>query len=577
MAFLKVIQGKAPQEILELIGERTIIGRHPTCGIVLESAAVSRHHAQILVSHGRYYLEDLRSRNRTLLNGQALEGRDKLNDRDSIQVCDVIFRFHEKVPSDDDSPLLDLRSRPQFGQRSRSDKSPDGLPNLLSGDEAADDSSDDSSVITTINTRSGTELRLGVRPEVKLRAVLEIGRVLASVLDLDEVLQKTLGELFQMFSQADEGFVLLRNRDNRKLALKATKTRSGRGEAAARISTTIVRQAMESGNAVLSADPVKDTRFKSSDSIPELQIKSMMCVPLSDKGGNALGVIQLASLDIRRPFSQDDLDVLVSVASQVGMAVENARLHEDLLQQREIERDLEFATQIQLGFLPNKRPNFADYEFADYYESAMRVGGDYFDYIALPDGRVAVALGDVAGKGIPAALMMARLYSSARFHLLTQPDVAGALCGLNAEFASSGLGFRFITLVAAVLDPKTNEITIANAGHLPPLFRRQNGDIELLAKANSGMPLGVAPQETFHETKVKLEPGETLTFYTDGITESMNANNKIYGRDRLCRLLARMPANAEQTVNGIINDVETFCSGRPQRDDVCLVCLVRRK
>ena len=220
-------------------------------------------------------------------------------------------------------------------------------------------------------------------------------------------------------------------------------------------------------------------------------------------------------------------------------------------------------------------PSFPGYAFGDYYESALKVGGDYFDYIALPNGRVAVAIGDVAGKGIPAALLMARLYSSARFHLLTQAGVAEAIAGLNAEFASSALGFRFITFVAAVLDPATHEITIGNAGHLAPLLRRHDGKVDIIGKTDSGMPLGVNPQEVFREVKVTLAPGEMLTLYTDGITESMNAKNKIYGRERLSTFLANAPIDAAKTVHGVVSDVEKFCAGRSQRDDMCLVCVAR--
>jgi serine phosphatase RsbU (regulator of sigma subunit) len=215
------------------------------------------------------------------------------------------------------------------------------------------------------------------------------------------------------------------------------------------------------------------------------------------------------------------------------------------------------------------------YRFHDYYEAALRVGGDYFDYVALPDGRLAIAVGDVAGKGVPAALLMASLYSTARFHLLTQPALAQALAGLNSQVASGGLGHRFISLVLVVVDPRSHQITIANAGHLPPLLRHRNGNIQTVGLAESGMPLGVIPDQTFRETEIRLEPGELLTLYTDGITEAMNPYNEIYGRARLGDFLSKGPADVDELVPGIVADVEKFCDGRPQRDDLCLVCLQR--
>ena len=140
------------------------------------------------------------------------------------------------------------------------------------------------------------------------------------------------------------------------------------------------------------------------------------------------------------------------------------------MEQRDLDRDLEFATQVQLGFLPKSKPKLPQYTFADYYEAALRVGGDYFDYVWLPDGRLAVAVADVAGKGVPAALLMARLYASTRFQLLTTPDPAVAVTNLNAEISSSGLGHRFVTFLLMVLDPLRHEMTLVNAGIRPRCY-----------------------------------------------------------------------------------------------------------
>ncbi|MCA9068322.1 MAG: serine/threonine-protein phosphatase, partial [Planctomycetaceae bacterium] len=229
----------------------------------------------------------------------------------------------------------------------------------------------------------------------------------------------------------------------------------------------------------------------------------------------------------------------------------------------------------QLGFLPNNRPNIKGYAFYDYYEPAQSVGGDYFDYVPLRNKHMAIAAADVAGKGIPAALLMARLYSAARFHLLTQPTVAKAMTGLNREIASSGLGYRFITCVIAVLDPKNHQLTIANAGHMPPLLRHINGVVEPVAKDVGGLPLGVLPDQTFEEAVVPLKPGDTFVSFTDGITEAMNAANELYTVRSLSRYLSTGPKTPEDLVKGLIQDVEQFCDSRAQSDDMCLVCLQR--
>jgi len=578
VAYLRVDKGSCPGQILELTGARMVVGRHPSCEIVLDNAAVSRRHAQILESHGNYFIEDLRSRNRTYLNGTAVDGRISLKDADTIIVCDVELSFHLHMAPDSDSPTVTVAgssSADSAPSKAAQQATSGGDGRNLVFDDDSHDSLDSSSIVSTLSAKGSSSLRLSVKPEAKLRAVLEIGRSLGNSLRLDDVLQKTLDGLFKIFPQADNGFVLLKDPERNRLLVKAAKSRQGGEEPSVRISMTVVRQAMKTGEAILSANALGDERFKSSESLSDLQIRSMMCVPLIGHDDDPLGVIQIDTRDLPQRFAPDDLDMLVSVSSQVSLAVANATLHEELQQQRDQERDLKFATQVQLGFLPNKRPQLPGYQFADYYEAAQQVGGDYFDYVTLSDGRVAVALGDVAGKGVPAALLSARLYSSARFHLLTKPTVGEALTGLNSELVSSGLGYRFITFVVMIIDAKSNTVTIANAGHWPPLLRHCGGDISDIATQTSGAPLGVLPDQSFGETTIPLRPGEVLLLFTDGITEAMNPADDIYGAKRLRRILSSGPDSAQELVQDIVTDVESFCSGRAQRDDMCLVCVRR--
>ncbi len=545
------------------------MGRHPNCQIVLDHEAVSRHHAQILDSHGTYYLEDLRSRNGTLLNGELIEGRRELEDRDEVKICDLLFRFY--------------LTRPESGTAVNSSSRVVGAPPDVVqdgrgiSDAVYDDPNELSSIVTSFNVASSSSLRLGVKPETKLRAVLTITSALANNLTVEAVLPLILDELFKMFSQADTGFILLKDSVRNKLLVKATKTRrldlaeSG----AIRLSTTIIRQAVKSGQAILTANASEDSRFDASESLSNLQIRSMMCVPLMSKGGEVLGVIQLDAQSMANPFSQDDLDILVSVATQSALSIENAHLHEEVLRQRDLERELEFATQVQLGFLPNERPRIPQYEFFDYYEAAQSVGGDYFDYVKLPNHRIGITVGDVAGKGVPAALLMARLSSAARYQLITQPTAADALSSLNTEIASSGLGYRFITLVLAVLDYSAHTLTIANAGHLPPLCRRGDGTLKHLGIKETGMPLGIAKEQKYQQVCVDLKSADTVLFYTDGVTESMNANNDLYHKDRLLKYILKAPQQLSVMIRGLVSDIEKFCDGRAQRDDICVVAVQR--
>jgi len=585
VAFLKVTKGSSAGQVLTLSGERTILGRHPSCQVVLDNGSVSRQHALIIETGGAHFVEDLRSRNGTQVNGTSIRGRTELTDGDELQVCDYAFLFLRQLER--------IVAAPVAGSASLNNSV---LPLVNSLREMVDDSDygsnkdvgpagshtgikalpDSSSVIAALQAGSSARgLRLNVRPEAKLRAVLEISAALGRLLKLGDVLPVILKSLSKIFPQADWGFVLLKEGDSDKMRTSASWSRRPGDEDEVPISMTVVNQAMQDGQAILSADVMGDQRFRSSESLSELQLRSLMCVPLTDSAGTALGVIQLSTLDVSQPFNADDLDLLVSVSVQASLAVENATLHDTVLRQRDYERDMEFAAQVQLGFLPDQSPKLPGYEFADFYEAAFSVGGDYFDYVWLPDGRVALAIGDVAGKGVSAALLMARLHASARYHLLSECSASKAMNSLNVEVATSGLGFRFITLAFAVIDPKTNEISIANAGHLPPARRLADGRVELIGMNESGMPLGVVADQQFEELVIRLEPSESLVFYTDGITEAMNEGSVLFGKERLMTALASCQGDSEALVKCLVTAVEKFCDARAQFDDIC-VTAVRR-
>ncbi|HLJ11875.1 MAG TPA: SpoIIE family protein phosphatase [Planctomycetaceae bacterium] len=582
MAVLMVVKGSCPGQLVELLGERMVMGRHPSCHIVLDNAAVSRNHAQILESHGTYYLEDLRSRNGTLLNGKKIQGRTEIRDGDEIRVCEVVLQFFQGLPPEsDDVPVptpMTLGRAPGGNERGGTISDTDVAELARSGpfsEKMIDESSSDSSSIITSLDLTNRGPRIAVRPEAKLRAVMEISQNLARALKTEELLPRILESLFKIFPLADRGFVVIKDAASGLLQVQSLRTRREEPLDSAPLSMTILREAIDKARAILSADAASDKRFSLSDSVSSLKIRSVMCAPLVAKAGEPLGAIQIDTRDTSTPFSEDDLEVLASVAAQAALALENAQLHTAALKQRDYERDLEFATQVQLGFLPNERPRLEGYEFFDFYEAAQRVGGDFFDYVPLPDGRLAITVGDVAGKGLPAALLMARIYSDARYELLAKPTPAESMTSLNASVCSSGLGHRFITLAFVVLDPKSHAITIVNAGHLPPLLRSRRGQVKPLGTDVSGLPLGIQPETIYGQTAVRIEPDDSVVLATDGVTEAMNSSNEIYGTPRLTAFLKKAPSQAAPLGEALVADVEAFCAGHTQRDDICLICFHR--
>lgn len=556
MAVLQVLNGLNPGQQFPLDREKSVLGRSPDCDIVLDVGAVSRFHAQILQTGADYFVEDLKSRNGTYVNGDLVQGRRQLKDRDQLKVCDLLFSFHQVLPP-------------------AKHESPVGT----SGTVILDDSemATSSTIMSKLDvSSSGSGLRVTVNPELKLRAMLEITRNLATSLELEEVLPKILNSLFNVFIQADRGFVVLREAPGGPLIPKAVKYRRDEGDDTVRISRTVVNQAMDSKEALLSADATTDTRFQMSESIADFRIRSMMCAPLVDSVGRALGVIQIDTLDQRSRFQQGDLDVLASVATQAAFAVENAQLHESALKQKAYERDLALAHRVQQGLLPSEPPQMADYEFFDFYEPANQVGGDYFDYIELPDNRLAVVVADVSGKGIPAALLMAKVSADTRYFLASERTPAAAVCKLNQSFARRGWEDRFVTLVLGLIDCQTQKLTIVNAGHMAPYLLDAHGKVSTLGEAESGVPLGVDSDYVYEEFTCNLAPGDSLTLFTDGISEAMNDAGDLYGLERIQTQLLKGNTSVGQLGKRILDDVKLFVGQHPQSDDMCLLCLGRK-
>jgi serine phosphatase RsbU (regulator of sigma subunit) len=564
MAVLEAIEGLKPGQLYPLEGESAVLGRHPACDIVLESGSVSRQHARIVNVAGNFYIEDLHSRNGTLLNGRPVTQRQILADSDKVDICELKFLFHRAVGESESAASGGIG--PAGSRRQPADEAM-----MIDDDRPVHESTFTSKVDVS------TGLRLDLNTAAKLKALVGISQNLGRALSVAEVLPKLLDSLFAIFPQADRGFIVLEDPWTHRLLPKAVKYRRPAQGENVRISRTILSRVMASKEAILSADAAVDTRFDMAESIVDYPIHSMICAPLLNRDGQPLGVIQLVSLDPRNRFQRDDLDLLVSVACQAAFAVENAQLHEAALQDQALRRELDVAHEVQRGFLPSAAPRIPEYEFFEFYEPANQLGGDYYDYIELPGGRLAVVVADVSGKGVSASLLMAKLSAETRFCLASEPEPAQAMARLNRLFCESAWDDRFVTMALALLDPRRHEVLILNAGHLPPLWRRGPGRVEPVAGPESGLPLGVEQAVDYVPHLLRLAPGESLIMYTDGITEAMNQRDDLYGSARLLRMSAAEADGVARLGRRILDDVRVFVGARPQSDDMCLACFGRAK
>ncbi len=552
MANLEVVKGPNQGARLPLSGEKIIMGRNADCGIVINLPPVSREHAVIhRRGDGKYYIEDLKSRNHTFVNSTKIEVPTLLRHNDHIRICDSEFRFLDRLPLP---------------------------PDLAKGGPPGEEEDDSSSTVEASITHSSKQI-LETQPSEKLAFLLAITSELTQTFHLDQLLPKIADSLFQVFKQADRCFVIFGEEGSDRLIPRVIKTRRATDESNARFSRRIVHKCLENSEALLSEDATSDKRFDLSQSIADCRIRSVMVAPMIMRStGKAFAVIQMDTQDRNKKFTQDDLKLLLAVAGQAAIALENAKLHEDLVARAGLERDLKLAHQVQMSFLPSKSPQVPGYQFFAHYEPAQEVGGDYYDFVPLPGPRLAVMIGDVAGKGVPAALLMAKVSSDARFTMLTEPDPAEAVYKLNERMQEAGMLDRFVTLAAGVLDPANNRVTFVNAGHMPALvYRSATKTIEeAVTRDQTGFPLGVAEGIPYDAVTVALNPGDLAVLFTDGVTEAKNKRDEEFqDGGRMPATILGGPLNAEDVGKRLVAAVRQHALGCKQHDDITVVCFGR--
>ena len=547
--------GPRSGERLVLDAGRIVVGRHPDCDVVLDAAAVSRQHCAVTVTPDGVVVEDLRSRNGTLLNGVPLAGPRRLENGDELSICGHRLAFLDDSADDlSDAIVIDDEFE----------------------DEGPDVPRSDALIVSQLDVpRPSLDQGLDKHTEAKLRAVLGINRAIGVSLSLDDVLPRLLDGLLEAFPQAERGFVLLAQQPAGTLRLRARKIKRA-GDGPPRLSRTLIDRVASSRQAILSADAISDTRFRANDSVMVGCIRSVMCVPVTSGDGRLLGVIQVDSRDIRDGFDAADLDVLAGIAGRAAQAIEQALAHDERVEREQLDRDLALAHRVQQGLLPNTPPVLPGYEIFDFYEAARQVGGDFFGYVPLSGGRLAVVLADVSGKGVAAALLMAALSADIRYCLASEADLGQAVSRINEGFLRGGWEDRFATLVVAVLAPDSTAVTVCNAGHLPVFLREPDGTVRQAATDLGGLPLGMATGHEFRSCTVELAPGAAFVLCTDGVTEAMDHEGLCYGLERLEAALAGPVTGAADLGQRILSDLDRHTAGAPAGDDLCLVCVRRQ-
>ncbi len=278
---------------------------------------------------------------------------------------------------------------------------------------------------------------------------------------------------------------------------------------------------------------------------------------------------------ITKPFQMEELHARVEThlkLRRLQTELEEYSRHLEVARER-LKFDLELARGVQRSFLPLRMLEVPGYEFFAHYESAYEIGGDYYDFILLPRGRVAILLGDVAGKGVVAALLMAKLSANAKFCMLTESDPATAITKLNSLMIHAGIADRFVTLVVAVLEPDNHTVTLVNAGHPPPLIyhRATRTAEETIGNEQTGLPLGVLDGFEYASCQVGMEPGDSILAFTDGVTEATDIQDRQLQTEGLYAAVQGGIYSTRELGERVVKVVKQFAAGRSQFDDIALV------
>jgi serine phosphatase RsbU (regulator of sigma subunit)/pSer/pThr/pTyr-binding forkhead associated (FHA) protein len=529
----------------EVQADAVVIGRSSKADVVLADRFLSRMHARLFRKDDSWYVEDLGSRNTTFLNDRPLGQPTVVRPGDVIRLAEsrLIVEGSRKPSASEDGLVGGADERLPRSAILRS------ATLFLTPDREAQ--------------TQGEAVQLASR----LRVLNEVHRALAAPISLEGLLDLVLDRAFAHL-HPEEGAIFLREPDG---SLRRAASRQAPGETGEPLfSRRLVQEVVEKGVAALVTDASLDERFNASESIVISGVRSLVAAPMLDSEG-CVGMIALGAKR-RGPFGEDDMELLVALASAAALRLRNLALSEETARRRLLDRELELAHDIQMGMLPRAFPQRPEIEVAAVLQPARSVGGDLYDVEAEGD-RVWLLVGDVSGKGVGAALFMAVTKTLFRAIAPSSASVAAAMARVNHELARDNDRAMFVTAFAARLDVATGELEYVNAGHNPTYRVDADGGVAPLGGAVNPA-LGAVEGHEYQAGLVRLRPGDLLLMYTDGVVEARNAGGEEFHALRLESYLKGCgSASADAVVRGLLANVEDFAGDTPQYDDVTALAL----
>ncbi len=538
---LAITTSEGQTKILRLEGTSLSVGRSETNGVSCAAdARLSRQHLNLEREGDDWAVRDLGSKNGTFLNGVRLTGKTRLQPGDRIVAGKMLLVYDPAVAA----KRVVFEDRPEPGgatiittlaQRLQGGGGPQPQGNRTSGRWVTSES-----------------------------ALLHAGRELA--------LRRPLPELFRIILDlalsavgAERGVLLTCEKSG--LEIQAL---SG---ADFHLSAAVRRKVLEEKESLLIQDVDLDASLQNRDSIIGCGIHSLMAVPIQTDT-RVIGLLYLDSPASSDGFAVEDLNLLTVMANVAGIRIEYERLAEIEQAEQLMAHELGQAAEIQRRLLPTTTPEVRGLQLAGCNMPCRTVGGDYYDYLMYPDEQVGLAIGDVAGKGMPAALLMSSLQAKVQAIAETFPSPAALVARLNRSVATTCPDNRFVTFFYSRLNLRSGELAYCNAGHNPPLMARADGTVVRLE--GGGPVLGILRGLSYQERSCVMEVGDLLLLYSDGVTEAQSPSGEEFGEERLEEILRESRGDGVEAILAIVLEaVRSWTAGQPPTDDITLVAARR--
>lgn len=527
-----------------------LVGRGPYNHVVIDDVRISRQHAKISPEAGGVAVHDLNSANGTFVNDEQVQRRE-LYPGDVVRFGPFRFRF-EGDPDTEISIARPTRRAPRVEELTRPGFE---APTKIVG-----------AVDASMVLKPGlVELEDADR---KLRTLYTFVHAISATLDQTELLDLIVKNLLDVYPAAQLAAIYMLDRETKRMEPMRLLMRDRRDVPEALVQPMppeLQFEIVQKGRATLSA-PMSLSFEEESPTAAGLLMHAPML-----HGSGVLGVLNVRARE-GSAFAQSDLDLFTALSVHAALALTSARMHQESLARERLAQDLMLAQQIQKSFLPIALPVLEGITFAADYEPAYTIGGDFYDVFWQAPGRIGVIVGDVSGKGVSAALLMARVSSDLRAAMLREHgDPATALDIVNKSICGRGQHDIFVTAICLSIDVASRVVSLASAGHLPPYVRRARERDVVRIEDGASMPLGLFEDVVYRVVTVQLSPADVLVLCTDGVIEATSERNVQFGFEGMEQCLRASSAKPSDVCDRMLAAIRAHVGAAPQYDDLTLV------